>query len=133
VKAASRSCVLPHFPGLQEGGLPACGMAALPPAAPWAHARSVRTRFRRGVRGALSRLLSAGLAGAACGDNHVGGDEQCDGTDVGGITCTDLTGASCRRDGGRSPARPIAPCKARTSDNSGRVRAVAPLVLMCSP
>jgi len=68
-----------------------------------------------------------------CGDNHVGGDEQCDGTDVGGITCTDLTGASCRRDGGRSPARPIAPCKARTSDNSGRVRAVAPLVLMCNP
>src|SRR5262249_48115097 len=41
---------------------------------------------------ALSFPLPAGLAGAACGDNHIDGDEQCDGTDLGGLTCTDLTG-----------------------------------------
>jgi len=40
----------------------------------------------------LSFPLPAGLAGAACGDNHIDGDEQCDGTDLGGLTCTDLTG-----------------------------------------
>jgi len=41
---------------------------------------------------AVSSPLPAGLAGTACGDNHVDGDEQCDGTDLGGVTCTDLTG-----------------------------------------
>ena len=45
------------------------------------------------VLGALALLCLArpGPLLAACGDGHVDGNEQCDGADLGGKTCTDVT------------------------------------------
>jgi len=37
-------------------------------------------------------LLSASVAFAVCGDNHIDGTEACDGTDLNGQTCADVTG-----------------------------------------
>ena len=54
------------------------------------HARMHPTRVVFALVFAIGAAAPPALL-AVCGDNHIDGSEECDGTDVGGKTCADLT------------------------------------------
>jgi hypothetical protein len=56
-----------------------------------AHHAHMRTTFVTAVGALALTVLAPNLLWAVCGDNAIDGEESCDGADVGGRTCADLT------------------------------------------